>query len=55
MDFLLMLTAFGTAPSPGSQAAEFDFDENGVIDMYDFLEMLSRQPDLDEQTTSWKS
>jgi len=55
MDFLLLLTAFGTNPSPGSQAAEFDFDGNGVIDMYDFLEMLSRQPDLDEQTTSWKS
>lgn len=55
MNFLLLLTAYGTTPSEGSQAAEFDFNGNGVIDMYDFLEMLSQQPDLDEQTTQWKS
>ena len=55
MDLLLLLQAFGTTPSPGSQAAELDFNGNGVIDMYDFLEMLSQQPEINEQTTKWKS
>jgi hypothetical protein len=55
MDLLLLLQAYGTMPDPGSQAAEFDFNGNGVIDMYDFLEMLSMQPPLDKHTTQWKS
>lgn len=55
MDLLLLLQAFGTTPSPGSQAAELDFNGNGIIDMYDFLEMLSQQPEINEQTTKWKS
>ena len=55
MELLLLLQAFGTMPAPGSQAAEFDFNGNGVIDMYDFLEMLSIQPPSDTQSTQWKS
>jgi hypothetical protein len=46
MDLLLLLQAYGTNPSPGSQAAAFDFDGNGVINMVDFLEMLANQPPL---------
>ena len=48
MDLLLLLQAFGTNPSPGSQAAEFDFNNNGTIDMADFIHMLSLQPPLPE-------
>lgn len=55
MNFLLLLTAYGTEPSPGSQASEFDFNQNGVIDMEDFLHMLSLQPPLNKHTTQWKS
>ena len=43
MDLLLLLQAFGTCPSPGSQASEFDFNNNGTIDMADFIHMLSLQ------------
>jgi len=44
MDLLLLLQAYGTSPSQGSQSSELDFNANGIIDMVDFLEMLSRQP-----------
>tara|TARA_S200002703_G_scaffold76193_1_gene65837 strand:+ start:7438 stop:7581 length:144 start_codon:yes stop_codon:yes gene_type:complete len=46
MDLLLLLQAYGTSPDPDSQAAAFDFDGNGVINMVDFLEMLSQQPPI---------
>ena len=51
MDLLLLLQAFGTNPYPGSDAAQFDFNNNGVIDMADFIHMLSLQPPLPEDTT----
>jgi len=44
MDFLLVLTAFGNEFAEGSQVAQFDFNSNGIIDLSDLLEMLSRQP-----------
>ena len=46
MDLLLLLGAYGTTPSPGSHVASFDFNGNGSIDMFDFLEMLSQQPPI---------
>ena len=51
MNFLLLLTAFGNDISPDSQVAEFDFNNNGVIDMQDFIHMLSLQPPITEDTT----
>ena len=48
MDLLLLLQAFGTNPPPGSQAYELDFNNNGTIDMADFIHMLSLQPPLPE-------
>lgn len=51
MDLLLLLQAFGNSPSPGSQAAAFDFNNNGTIDMADFIHMLSLQPPIPEDTT----
>lgn len=44
MNFLLMLSAFGIELSPNSDAAEFDFNGNGQIDMQDLMTMLSMQP-----------
>ena len=44
MDFLLMLQAFGIALTPGSDASEFDFNNNGQIDMQDILTFLSYNP-----------
>lgn len=46
MDLLLLLQAYGTSPTPGSQAFELDFNGDGLIGMYDFLEMLAQQPPL---------
>jgi len=46
MDLLLLLQAYGTSPAPGSQASELDFNGDGLISMYDFLEMLAQQPPL---------
>tara|TARA_Y100000114_G_scaffold132108_1_gene130687 strand:- start:146 stop:316 length:171 start_codon:yes stop_codon:yes gene_type:complete len=46
MDLLLLLGAYGTTPSSGSEASAFDFNGNGSIDMFDFLEMLSQQPPI---------
>ena len=51
MDLLLLLQAFGNCPPPGSDAAQFDFNNNGVIDMVDFIHMLSLQPPLPDDTT----
>ena len=48
MDLLLLLQAFGQCPSPGSDAAALDFNNNGTIDMADFIHMLSLQPPLPE-------
>lgn len=53
MDLLLVLQAFGTEIAPGSDASAFDFNSNGIIDMYDFLEMLSNQPEI-IQETAWR-
>jgi len=44
MNFILMLSAFGIELSPNSDAAEFDFNGNGQIDMQDLMTMLSMQP-----------
>ena len=55
MDLLLVLQAFGTEISPGSDASAFDFNSNGIIDMYDFLEMLSSQPEIIQQTACPRS
>lgn len=44
MDFLLMLQAYGTELTPGSQASFFDFNGNGIIDVMDILEMLWNEP-----------
>jgi len=46
MDLLLMLQAYGSSPSKDSDAAAFDYNANGIIDMYDFLEMLAQQPPI---------
>ena len=46
MDLLLLLQAYGSSPAPGSQASALDFNGNGIIDMVDFLEMLSQQPPI---------
>tara|TARA_R100000406_G_scaffold56381_1_gene38718 strand:+ start:375 stop:563 length:189 start_codon:yes stop_codon:yes gene_type:complete len=43
MNFLLMLAAYGTPITPGSDVAEFDFNGNGVIDSSDIMHMLSLQ------------
>lgn len=51
MDLLLLLQAFGNYPPPDSQAAQFDFNNNGVIDTADFIHMLSLQPPISEDTT----
>jgi len=51
MNLLLLLTAFGNGIDPDSQVAEFDFNNNGVIDMQDFIHMLSLQPPIPDDTT----
>tara|TARA_Y100000114_G_scaffold91786_1_gene85245 strand:- start:56 stop:244 length:189 start_codon:yes stop_codon:yes gene_type:complete len=48
MNFLLMLSAYGIELSPNSDAAEFDFNGNGQIDIQDLITMLSIQPPVDE-------
>lgn len=48
MNFLLMLAAYGTPITPGSDVAEFDFNGNGVIDSSDIMHMLSLQVPSDE-------
>ena len=44
-----MLQAFGTALTPGSDASEFDFNNNGQIDMQDIITFLSYQPPLPDE------
>jgi len=49
MDFLLLLANYGQAIDPESHAACMDFNGDGFITMYDFLEMLSRQPLIEKE------
>ena len=51
MDFLLLLVGFGNPITPGSDMEQFDFNGNGVIDMQDFIHMLSIQPPITEENT----
>ena len=51
MNLLLLLTAYGNEYQPGSDVSAFDFNNNGVIDMQDFLHMLSLQPPITKDTT----
>lgn len=44
MNLLLILQAWGTTPPPDSDAAAFDYNGNGQIDVGDFLYHLSEQP-----------
>tara|TARA_R100000149_G_C5854819_1_gene122459 strand:- start:637 stop:795 length:159 start_codon:yes stop_codon:yes gene_type:complete len=46
MDLLLLLQAYGSSPDPDSDAYRLDFNGDGIISMYDFLEMLANQPPL---------
>lgn len=46
MDLLLLLQNFGNEYSAKSDVAAFDFNQDGVIGMYDLLMMLSQQPPL---------
>jgi len=46
MDFLLLLANFGKEISEDSNATVVDFNGNGMIDMFDFLQMLGNQPPL---------
>ena len=48
MNFLLMLSAYGIPLLDGSDASEFDFNNNGFIDYSDILEMLSMKPTIEE-------
>lgn len=48
MDFLLLLANYGQAIGADSHAACMDFNGDGFITMYDFLEMLSQQPNPDK-------
>ena len=50
MDLLVLLANFGQSVDPSSHAACMDFDQDGFISMYDFLQMLSGQPPI---TKSW--
>jgi len=49
MNLLLMLMAYGNEVCPEDDAYLLDFNGNGQIDMYDFLEMLAQQPPLEHQ------
>lgn len=51
MDFLLLLVGFGNPITPGSDMEKFDFNNNGVVDMQDFIHMLSLQPPITEDST----
>ena len=44
MDFLLVLQAYGTEFTPGSDVSVFDFNGNGIIDVMDILQMLWNEP-----------
>ncbi len=46
MDLLLLLTAYGNSIDPNSDAAQFDYNGNGIIDNSDFLHLLSLQPPI---------
>lgn len=49
-----MLMAYGNQVCPADDAYAFDFNANGEIDMYDFLEMLAQQPPI-QNTCQWNT
>lgn len=46
MDLLLLLQCYGCEYAVGSQAAQFDYNSDGIIGMYDLLQHLSLQPPI---------
>jgi len=53
MDFLLILSLYGTILPKNSTALHMDYNANGVIDIYDLLDHLLNKPQL-EATTSFQ-
>jgi len=49
MDLLLLLQAYGTCPLPDSAASALDLNADGLVSMFDLLEMLSRQPPIPKE------
>jgi hypothetical protein len=47
MNFLLVLAAYGTELTPGSDVAPFDINGNGVIDIEDLLDILVNHPQVE--------
>jgi len=48
MNFLLMLAAYGLPLTPQDDASEFDFNDNGQIDVFDIMDMLAMKPSPNE-------
>lgn len=46
MDLLLILQCYGCDFPVDSQVAQFDYNADGIIGMYDLLQHLSLQPPI---------
>ena len=47
MNFLLVLAAYGTELTPGSDVEPFDINGNGIIDVEDLLDILMNRPQVE--------
>ena len=44
MNFLVLLGLYGQPVGPNSNGAQYDYNQNGYIDLEDLMEMLVMKP-----------
>ncbi len=53
MGFLALLALYGSVLPPDSTGHYLDYNGDGVIDLYDLMEHLTKRPQVIENTTDF--
>jgi hypothetical protein len=53
MGFLVLLALYGSVLPPDSTGHYLDYNGDGVIDLYDLMEHLTKRPQVIENTTDF--
>ena len=53
MGFLVLLALYGSVLPPDSTGHYLDYNGDGVIDLYDLMEYLTKRPQVIENTTDF--
>ena len=53
MGFLVLLALYGSVLPPDSTGHYLDYNGDGIIDLYDLMEHLTKRPQVIENTTDF--